>query len=409
MTEVDEGGLRPQRGEFVRESTYGEVPADPSWESYSDAIQSFSVAPDANTARQDGLGDPRPLGFFANSETHEAEVVYHLQRWFVDGSGDPVDASADGILRNADNAVENSHSAVFREEHTTGTAGTADSGRRIYYVCKGGKIGQIEVPFVTDRSLPIETTVSYQFQKIRPYDVSQPSGDLSSGGTVESTDASDTSQTLTLEDEGANTTEDVSLNGQTQVSITSPLTDLDAAELDAETTGNVLVKDGSGNTLLTIYGQDAYEHNEGDLGIPALGSGSHAGSIGSSYEVFSGDTLTATTGSLGGTGARIISGAMTVSNSMSDDAQEGTPKRYWFAEEQTIELGAEVAGPVANAEMIRQQLQSVLFDVDWTADGGTVSFIDGELMDPGEAVKEANAARDTMDQTFEFSDITLST
>jgi|GEM_PF-2008419 len=405
MTEVDEGGLRPQRAEFVRETAYGEVPTDPAWERFSDAPQTVTLMPDANTERQDELGNPRAAGFFANSETHELEVVYHLQRWLADGSGDPVDAAADGILRDADNAVKNSHSALFREEHTN-DAGTASSGRRIYYVCKGGKIDEVDIPFVTDRSLPIETTLTYNFQKIRGYSISQPSA--STTLDVESTDSSDTSQTLTIENEDAGTTEDVSLDGTTTQTTTGSFSDIDAAELDAETTGNVLIKDGSGNTLLTIYGQDAYEHGEGDLGVPALGAGSHASAIGSSYEVFSGDTLQATTGSLGGTGARIISGGLTVSNNLDNDAQESTPQRYWYAQAQDIELGAEVAGPVANIETIRQQLQSVAFDVEWVADGGSITMTGGKNMDPGDVAKEVNAARDTMDSTYEFAGISLS-
>ena len=74
MTEVDEGGLRPQRAEFVREADYGVFPTDPAFERYSDAPQTVTLMPDANTERQDVLGDPRANDFFANSRSEERRV-----------------------------------------------------------------------------------------------------------------------------------------------------------------------------------------------------------------------------------------------------------------------------------------------------------------------------------------------
>jgi hypothetical protein len=405
-TEADEGGIRPQRIEFIRETERGTTPADPDWELYSDAIQSFSWTPDASAERQDAVGNYLPVGFFSNNESHELNVTYHLQRWLVDGSGNSVDAANDGISRNSDNQVKNTHSIVAREEHSE-AGGTADSGRRIYVVVKGGRVETVEFPFTTDRSLPIEVSLDYMAEKARAYNVSQPSS--STTLDVVSSDSSDTTQTLTIEDEGAGTTEDVSLNGTTTVPTSAPFADIDAAELDAECAGDVTIEDGSGNVLLTIYGQDSYEHGEGDLGIPALGGGSHASALGTDYEIFSGDTFQATTGSLGGTGARVISGSMTVSNNMGSDAQVGTSRRYIYAQDQTLEVGAEVAGPESNVTQIRQHLQSDTFVLEWTADGGTITFTGGEMMDAGEVVKEANAARNSLDQTFEFSGITIST
>jgi len=49
-----------------------------------------------------------------------------------------------------------------------------------------------------------------------------------------------------------------------------------------------------------------------------------------------------------------------------------------------------------------------IVDVEWVADGGTITFTSGQNMDPGDAAKEANAARDSMDSTYEFSEVSIS-
>ncbi|WP_042662562.1 hypothetical protein [Haloferax sp. ATB1] len=404
MTEPDEGGIRLQRGEFVRETTRGEAPSDPSFEAYSDTIMMYpGWEPEANIEAQRGVGTYRPEDFFAGPEDHSGiTIAYHLQRALVDGNGDPVDAITDGIQRDADNRLKNTHTFVGREEHNAG--GAAGGGKRIFYVGHGGLVASGEIPFATDTALPIENSLTYDFERFMVYVVDQPSG--STTLDVESTDPSDTSQTLTIEDEGAGTTEDVALNGTTTETTTESFPGIDALSLDAETTGDVIVKDGSGNELARLAGSDSYDQGEGDLGIPALGGGSHAGSVGTPFEHFIDDSIEATTGSLGGTNARIVSSSFSFDNNVDADTVGGR-FRSLYENEQTLSLDAEVFGPESNAREIEAYLQNKGIDVRWTADSFTMDLTGGTRTSSGEANKEANQGRATISPQFEFADISL--
>lgn len=401
---ADEAGLRNQRVEFVREDSVRTPPTDPSWEAFSDRVTAFpDWQPDAGIEADRGVGSFRVDDFYAGPEDHSGlTFAYRLQRWLVDGSGNAQDAMADGILRDADNGANNTHTVVAREEQAAG--GAAGGGRRIFYVGHGGYVASGELPFATDTGVPIEASLTYDFEQFTVYVVDQPS----SGTTldVESTDPADTSQTVTIEDEGAGTTEDVSLSGVTTQTTTATFPDIDAIRLDGETVGDVVVKDGSGNTLARIHGSDSYEQGEGDLGIPALGSGSHAGAAGTTYESFIDDDLTAASGDIGGTDARIVSSSFSFDNNTDSD----TDGRFMdiYMGEQSLELSGEVFGPEAVAHELKQHLLNAGIDVTWTADGGSLQLTGGTRQESGTANKEASQGRATTEPTYAFAGVTLS-
>lgn len=401
----DEAGLRPQRVEFVPESTVGTPPTDPSFEAYSDRVTAFpDWQPDAGIEADRGVGSYRPEDFYAGPEDHSGVTInYRLQRWLVDGSGNAQDAMADGILRGTDGEVNNTHTFLAREDQSSG--GAASGGRRIFYVGHGGYPASGELPFVTDSGLPIEASLTYQFEQFNVYIVDQPSS--STTLDVESTDSGDTTQTLSIENEDASTTDTVSLNGTTTVTSTESFGDIDALRLDAETVGDVLVKDGSGNTLARLSGQDSYDQGQGDLGIPLLGSGSHAGAVGSNYEVFLDDSLTTPTGDLGGSSASIVSSAFSFDNNVDADSYVGSRYMDVYVNEQTLELSAEVFGEEAIAHELTEHLQNADIDVTWTADGGSLQLTGGTRRDSGTASKEASQGRATTEPTLEFGDVTL--
>lgn len=407
MTERPEGGHAPQRIEWVPETTVGETPTDPAWNPYSDTITSwFDGTPNANTEPLGpGHGGIDPAGFYAGSETHEYSFTYRMQQWFVDGGGNTADPSYDAIDRDTDNWFAGRHSVVAREEHTT-DAGSANSGRRIYAVGQGGHPTGCTVPFETEDGLPIELTLNYQFEKVRTYSISQPAA--STTVWVQSTDASDTTQTLTVEDEGAATTEGVSLNGTTAVETTASFADIDAAELDAETTGDVEVYDGdpgvSGTLLLTIPGEAQYDNGEGDLGVPALGSGSHASALGSDYVVFNDDSITYA-GAL--SNAEIISGELEVTQNATDNTQTGTQRRSISPQNRQTMFRVSFAGKKVTVDMMTEHLQANATDVVWTADEGTVTGPNAVVMDPGSIGKEAGEAKTQLDVELESEGITI--
>jgi len=400
---TDEGGIRPQRIEFVRENAPRDTPSDPEYEIYSDRIISFpDWQPDAQVEADRGVGSYRVEDFYAGPEDHTGvTVAYRLQRPLVDGSNNPDDPITDGIQRGSDGEAVNTHTFMARESHASG--GVADGGKRIFYVGRGGYVASGELPFATDTGLPIEATITYDFEIFTVFVVDQPSS--STTLDVESTDSNDNSQTVTIESEDASTTEDVSLSGTTVQTTTATFSDIDAIWLDAQTQGDVVITDGSGNELARIGGRESYDQDVGDRGIPPLGAGSHATSIGTSYEKFINDNITATNGDIGGTGAKIVSTSFTFDNNTDSDPDGRYMDRYF--NEQTLEMTAEVYGPEALAHEIRGHLQTSGIDVEWQGDNTTLTVTGGTRTDSGTASKEASQGRSSTESTYGFADITL--
>jgi hypothetical protein len=294
--EHPESGLFTGRAEFLREDTTGQVPADPAYRFFSDNVRDFTHTPGLNINRRDGLGTPDAVDHDQGNEEPEMEFIYDLQNAVVDGSDDPDDASGDAWLRNGDGRVPNTHHIRVRESREASDPDdpTNASGCRIYTIGKGGH-ADVEKELDPADGRPVEVTLTYACEKVRDYDIFQPPGDEALD--VVSTDTNDTSQTLTIEDD-AGTAEDVDLNGMTPV--TTAKADWDsirALELDAEASGDVTVSmSTSGDTLATIRGAAYYSGGsqdlEGDLGVPAIGSGSLATAIGTAYERFHGASVT---------------------------------------------------------------------------------------------------------------------
>jgi len=346
MSEAYEAGTRPLRVEWVPETTKGEWPSDPSWNLFSDDMQSvWGWEPDANTTRIDAVGSIKPQGYRNGAESHESSFSYLMQQWFTDSSGDTLDPSNDFIQVNDDNSVKATHTVVSRAEHSTG--GTDDAGRRIYVVGVGGTPGSCTVPFETEDGTEIEIELNYQFEKIRPYSISQPSA----GTTLEVENTGTTSVDVTIEDEGAATSETLTVAGGSTGTTTSTFDDIDAVELSNEVDGDVTVGDGSGTTFTTIKGSDSYPASEGDLGIPSLGSGSHASAIGVDTGIrFLGDDLQYSSGAIA---AEITSGEMSVDLGLDDNTQTGTARRNIHAAEWAATVSASLAGPIQRLSKCR--------------------------------------------------------
>jgi len=315
---VPEAGTRPTRIEYVREDTRGVTPTDPAWNTYSDHIINWwDWEPDANKNDEQPAGGMDPDFTAPGSETHEATISYWLQNWLVDGSGNAQDAAADAMLLSDDNSFNNTHSVVSRMEVSSG--GSDGAGYRVYHVGKGGCPTEVTIPFETDDGNPVTPELSYQFEKFRTYRIDQPSA----GTTIEVSNNGTTSVDVTIEDEGAATSETVTVAGGSTGTTTATFSDIDAVELDTDTDGDVVVSDGSGTTFMTIKGSDSYTTN-GDKGVPALGAGSHASAIGTDYIVFNDDDYGYSTSDIE---AEIIAGELNVSLETEDNSVTGTSRR----------------------------------------------------------------------------------
>jgi len=419
---AQESGLRGHRTEFVREAKNANndpiPPTDPTFQAYSDAITSVEIGPGSNTEQQRGLSDVDPSNFFKAPEEPTLTVVYDLQKWFIDGTGDPLDAAYDGIARTAGNRLPNSHTFVDRQElagiaeKNTVDGGNGSKDTRMFVVGIGGYIDSVEGTGDPGDQQPISIEIGYEFVQERIYQIDQPDADTALA--VQSTDANDTTQSVIIESEDGAVTETVTLDGTTEQTTTASYPDIDAiyvtdgAGNPADHQGDiqVAVYDGAATqeTLAVLDGANQYDDVEGDFGIPAIGAGSHAGVVGTSYEAFIGDTITQ---SGVGLAHDINSAGFSVSNNT-----ERTPRSDSFGQRisegiRDTEVTATILGETESHDKVMSALQTQTGDIVWTFDGGTLTFPSSQLDDPGSPTYEAEQNSMTLDNTFISQGVTI--
>lgn len=423
MTE-EEGGIRPQRVEFVRESTIGEMEADPAWNVYSDNMQTLDWSPTPGTEPRRGLGDIDISEVFTGPEAHEVTVSYDLQQALLSG-GSPLDAAADAIERNSDNSLANTHQMVAREDINQIPAseawGSTIRDTRLYLVMLGGFIGTATLTGDPGSDQPVVVELSYTAEKVREYQIDQPtSSEEPVGITFESSDAGDTSQTVTIQGtdtSDANQEEDVSLNGTTVVATSNDYKTIDAVQLDASTAGDVTVSinDGTstsptaGETLTVLRGSDYFgwagDAGEGNLGIPALGSGSRASALASSYEQILDDTLERPSGT--DVAFELNSLEFTCENNLDTRERIGTPRMGISAGGRDVTISATVLGPTESMQSAEQALASRENNLIWTLTNSTIQLDDAVLTDFGGISKEVGQAAMSLDNTFTGQGVTV--
>jgi hypothetical protein len=414
-----ERGLNNQRIEFVRENEKGVVPTDPDWQLFSDVVtEAWAWQPEGNVEPQTGIGHQVPQGFFGGAEEHELEFTYQMQNWFVDENGEALDAAYDFFFRDVDGTYSSTHTIVGREDHAGG--GAAGAGFRTYTVATGGHPTEPESEADASEAMPLPMTLGYQFARVRELVISQPSGETSL--TVKSTDPADTTQSVTIEDEGAATAETVTLNGDTAVAVAGPFADIDALWLDAETVGDVVVSvnDGAadapaeGTTLAEIQGKRSNSppgsvRLQGNRGVPALGAGSHQTEIAPQGERefihFRGTELTRKTDA--GMGARM--NGITLGGENGTDTNERIASRSMAIDAGVLIPSCEVAqaGPTAGTNAAGEHLQTVPGDIEWTFDQGTIRFPRAVCTEAGEKAYESGQIVLYMDVTYQSEGIEL--
>jgi len=401
MSATMDRGTAPLRLEWIEETTTGDVPENPDFNGFSYNIENlWGWEPDANTATLRGAGDPKPQGFFNGSETHEASFEYSLAQWFKDGSGNTQDAANDFLDLRDDNAVAATHSVVSRQEYNSG--GADGAGRRHYVVGKGGHPSTVTLPYETEEGTPILVSLEYQFEKIRTYVIDQPSAST----TLDVENKGTTSVDVTVEGEGAGTTETLTVSGGSTVTTTATFDDIDAVDLNTDTDGDVVISDGSGTTFLTIQGSDDFAAGEGDLGVPTLGTGSHAADIPEGNEViFIDDTLDYSGSPIAD---EIESGELTVDLGIDSNSRVGTASQNIHATEWSAELTASVAGEDVTEQQMTDYLAGVANDIKWTAQQGDITLPGCRLTSPGEYAPETGTAKIMLDGTWSAEDITVS-
>jgi hypothetical protein len=394
-----EGSIRDQRIEVARETTPGVFPTDPALLAFSDNHTSFEWSPTPGVEERRGLGGPDVSAFFNGPEEHEVTVEYDLQRFPVDANGDPLDPSGDGLVRDANNDLPNTHSLLVREENLDVPAsetvnGATSKDTRLFLVGVGGRISGVTFSGDPGSQQPVTAEVTYQFEKVREYQLDQPANDA-----LDITNTGSQAVDVTVEDEGAATAETLTVGaGATETTVAS-FGDLDAVELSDDLDGDVEVAEStSGDLLAVIRGSGFYGHGEGDMGVAALGNGSHAGAIGSSYETILDDELERPTGT--SLAIEVNSVEFSVENDIETRTQVGTPRMAFSIGNRTVEASATVVGPTESVQNAEQALGEQAGTFRWVLDGGYLDAVDARLTDFGGVSKSEGEASMSLDNTF---------
>lgn len=396
-----EGGLRPNRTEFVRETNLGDAvpPANPAFESYSDNIRSFDPTIDTGVEGQEGLGAAFPTDHFVGTVIPELSVEYDLQRAPAANG----DASYDGLVRRADNALGASHTIVRRmyqmdlkpENTEEGATGTRKDTRQ-YLVYFGARVGTVTFDGDPTTAQPVTATLDYTARKVEAHKIDQPAAATSI--TVAGLEAG---TEVTIEDEGAVTTETLTADGTTVATFDN----IDAVWLNQSQSQDVTITDSTATELLmTIKGANAYDYDEGDRGVPTLGTGSHAGPIGTAYEIVQGDTFLRRTGEE--LADEINSTSVTVDNDISTDETTTGPRPFIAANMGTPEVDATLIGEKEYFEKLRDALTTQGGDFQWQFTGFTLQVDNAHAVDVDET-ESAGEGVMTVDLTLEGEGVTI--
>ena len=386
-----EAGIKDLRVHFLRETTTGVIQVDPAWLRFSDTVQRVQESPNANLYMQRGAGEFDIQDFLVGPEDHTLEIMYELQNWLTATN----DAAADGLLRAADGAFLNTHAYQSRQDLVSG--GSLSSGRRIYTIGKGGRIGRVTLAGDPNTGEPLRVTLAYIFEQLRSYVIDQPAA--TGVVTVVSSDAADTSQTLTVENEGAGSSEGIALNGTTPVAGATSFADVDALSLDAETEGDITISH-TAQTIAIILGKASNGGYEGDLGIPELGSGSFETALGpGGYEQIVGSTI-----QRGGSdieaNATISAFEVQVENNLTIHPRIDSRKRRLIEGARDITVIASIFSEVGSHDAFVENIKATESDIVWTLTGGSITIQNAALTGLGGRAYEAGQAVMQRNNTF---------
>jgi hypothetical protein len=401
---IVENALTDIRLEWVEESTVGEPPSDPSWNKFSDYIDNFTGTPGLSVSENEAVGSGDTVRNIRGAETDNSLTVeYWLQRFPTSG-GSVVDPIAEPFLHDYNDEYP-SHTVVYRRISNTG--GADGAGFRQYSVAFGALPTSATIPGDPGEDSPQSLELGYDSaERYRTYVIDQPSAGTTL--TVESTDsaADDGNVTVTVEDEGAATSEQIDV-GATG---TETFSDIDAIYVSSgEPQGDISITDGSGTTFLTLDGinTDGIDY---DRGIPPLGTGSHASDIGNNPERY----LFLNTNSIFNSGEiaeRIHQFDLTCEVDTSVEPQQGTRRPTIDPGTRTVEADVDIAEDTGSTNRIREFLRGTTGDIVYTLGGtaqgsgaGDITITDAQIVEVDDQSYGAGDANNIYNVTFRAAD-----
>lgn len=396
MADPVESGLQDVRAEWVPSDTSGAVarpPTDPEWNRFSDYVASYpGWSGDAGTEGQRAVGSGDIDEHFRGPEEHDLSIQWWMQRFFLDNSGNANDPI--GELLNYEYGSEFPiHEVLLRRETTQG--GALGGGYREFIYASGARPSGAELPGDPSASEPIIAEGQYAAEMVRQYVVHQPSSSITP--QVKSTSTNDTTQTVTIESEGGSATDTFDLNGDTLVSGNSStsFSDIDAIWVDGDHEGDIVVEDGSGNDVLedpipgtNTDGVDAYR------GIPLLGAGSHASSIGTDPAdyLFLGTDATYDGGALAeSTSAdRVHTLDLSIEVDLGREPRQATRRQAIDIGPRTVSAETDLAGPYETAKQNYNYFTGKAADLVYTFPDGTITVQNAQPADTDDVDYEAS-------------------
>ncbi len=401
----NEAGIGALRVNFIRETTPDVTPTDPDWLRYSDELATVgNWVPNTNIAIRTAIGTPDVVGFSIGAEDHELTVAWMLQRWLTTAVEQPLDAIADGFLRDVNGYILNTHSFLARQT-LPAPEGNDAAGVRVFTYGRGGKFNTASLTGDPSNSEPVMAEGTYRFRKVRSYEVSQP---LASGTlTVVSTDAGDTTQTLTIENEGAGATEAIALNGTTPVVGAVAFADIDSFLLDLETLGDVIVTfTATANEAFRIMGSVAQQDIEGDLGMPLLGAGSFEPALNTPFEHVLGDTVVRS--SQFPLDTNLMTLAVSIANNIQVDPVVTQKAKVLSEGLREVNANVTVFSATGSHAATIEHLKALTADLVWTMTGGAITLDNSVLTTPGARTYEKGEATMRRDNVFTGQGISIS-
>jgi len=384
MTQV-ESALQDARIEYVEESTEGETPADPQWSVLSDYLEEFSASPGANRDSITVVGSGDLKEMFRGAEEPTITTNLYKQQGFVGSGGSPNYPPGHLFTYDYDGDLQ-SFTLEYRRDTSAG--GNDGAGFREYVVAFGCKNTEVTDPGDPSAANPILEELSWEVQKVRTYVIHQPSAST----TLDVTNNSSSSVDVTIEDEGAATSETITVAANSTQTTVESFGDVDVIHAESEHDGDILVTDGSGTDILDettpLAGSDT-DNVESEQGLPPLGSGSHGSAIGTAPEdyLFQGvDTLNWQGSSLSD---RIHALDLSVSVETSREAKTGTRETAIDIGTRTVEISADTAGPFESATRIAEQFHNESGDFLYAFPDNDVTVKNAEITDAPDITRSA--------------------